>query len=127
VDEEGVVAMLPGKYLCVVCERELQPSPTPLGWSRIRYEQGICFECIESLYRMMVAIKRADAGAATAKEWNEKHPVGTRVRYHPIIGKDEGTIESATRSVAWCLYCGTPVVSIVGKTGGVALEALDVP
>ena len=61
----------------------------------------------------------------TAVEWNQRFPVGTPVRYHPIIG-DKEFITSKTRSEAWELGHGAPVVKIEGRTGGVALEAIDV-
>lgn len=61
----------------------------------------------------------------SALEWNEKHPVGTKVKYHPIIDEPE-FIESATRSEAWELGHGAPIVKIVGRAGGVSLDALDV-
>ena len=61
----------------------------------------------------------------TAAEWNQRFPVGTPVRYHPIIG-DHEFVESTTRSEAWELGHGAPVVKIDGRTGGVLLEAIDV-
>ncbi len=61
----------------------------------------------------------------TMEEWNLRYPIGTPVRYHPIIGDPE-YMESKTRSVAWNLGHGAPVVKIEGITGGVLLEAIDV-
>jgi hypothetical protein len=62
----------------------------------------------------------------TSEEWNEKYPVGTKVIYHATIGANsEYDMVSATRSKAWTL-CGTPVVMIERKAGGVAIEALDI-
>ena len=61
----------------------------------------------------------------TATEWNRRFPVGTPVLYHPIIG-DKEHITSKTRSEAWELGHGAPVVKIEGLTDGVALEAIDV-
>ncbi len=61
----------------------------------------------------------------TATEWNQHFPVGTPVRYHPIIG-DPDFITSKTRSEAWELGHGAPVVKIEGRPGGVLLEAIDV-
>ena len=61
----------------------------------------------------------------TAEEWNELYPVGTPVRYHPIIDKAEG-IDTRTRSAAWTLGHGEAVVAVEGKSGGVCLCALDV-
>ncbi len=61
----------------------------------------------------------------TAAEWNERYPVGTPVRYHSIIGDPE-FVASKTRSEAWNLGHGAPVVKIEGIHGGVLLEAIDV-
>jgi hypothetical protein len=47
------------------------------------------------------------------------------VRYFPIRGLREYR-DSATRSEAWTLGHGEPVVLIEGQTGGVALWALQV-
>jgi len=61
----------------------------------------------------------------TAAEFNSRYPVGTPVFYHPIIGKPEGR-ETRTRSEAWELGNGEPVVKIEGLTGGVCLDALTI-
>jgi hypothetical protein len=60
-----------------------------------------------------------------ASEWNDRFPVGTAVRYWPISGQPE-TVVSKTRSPAWELGSGHTVVKIEGRTGGVAVEALEV-
>ena len=50
--------------------------------------------------------------------WNEKHPEGTRV----VVRRDNGDVlETTTRSPAWVVG-GTAVVSVVGISGGYALE-----
>lgn len=61
----------------------------------------------------------------TADEFNEQYAVGTKVKYHPIIGKEEG-IETETRSEAWALRPDVHLVSVKGKAGGVSLEALTI-
>ena len=48
------------KTKCVVCERDLVPAPTELGWMHVRLGEGLCFDCIESNYRAMIVIKKAD-------------------------------------------------------------------
>lgn len=63
-------------------------------------------------------------GGPTADDWNATHPVGTRVRYQPVKGIDVFE-ETTTRSEAWEV-CGTPVVKIVGRAGGCALDHLTV-
>lgn len=60
-----------------------------------------------------------------ADEWNQRYPVGTPVRYHPIIDDHESVV-SKTRSEAWELGHGAAVVKIEGRTGGVLLEAIEV-
>lgn len=62
----------------------------------------------------------------TDTEWNRKYPVGTRVRYFPIMGELETHIDSVTRSEAWTLGHGAAVVKIVGTAGGVSLSHLTV-
>jgi len=63
----------------------------------------------------------------TADEWNELHPVGTPVRYWPLRNPTEGPpFDSRTRSKAWDLGHGQPVVLIEGKSGGMCLTHLDV-
>lgn len=60
----------------------------------------------------------------TAEEWNKRHPVGTPVRFETYRG---GPIEeSRTRSEAWELGHGEPVVKIEGRAGGVCLDFLTV-
>lgn len=66
----------------------------------------------------------------TSLEWNEKMPVGTQVKYFPIMD-DAGELigdpfETTTRSMAWDLGFRAPVVLLTGKTGGVYLSHLRV-
>lgn len=67
---------------------------------------------------------RSERRAPTAAEWNEKYPVGTPVRYHPVMGDPE-FVTSKTRSPAWQLGHGQSVVAIEGQAGGVCLEAVE--
>lgn len=61
------------------------------------------------------------AGAAVVEAWNAAHPSGTPV----TLTKDDGsTIETATRSVAWALGNGEPVVLVEGITGCYALDRI---
>ena len=47
-------------------------------------------------------------------EWNAAHPVGTPV----AVTQDDGSVvETTTRSEAWCLGHGEPVVKYAGRTG----------
>lgn len=56
-----------------------------------------------------------------AKEWNDRYPVGQPV----ALTEDDGSITyTQTRSIAWNLDHGTPVVRVDGKTGGYLLERI---
>lgn len=59
----------------------------------------------------------------TAEEWNARYPVGTKVRLRSHLD-DTHTTEHFTRSEAWNLCHGEPVVLLSGKTGGWALSNL---
>lgn len=61
----------------------------------------------------------------TAAQFNARYPVGTLVRYYPIAG-DRKFEATATRSEAWELGDGTPVVSLIGFAGGKAIAHLEV-
>lgn len=63
----------------------------------------------------------------TASAWNRHHPPGTYVRYHPVMPPgSEAPLDARTRSEAWELGDGTPIVKIEGKVGGVSLLHLEV-
>lgn len=61
----------------------------------------------------------------TAALFNERYPVGTKVRYFPV-SNESGFVESKTRTPAWELGHGAAVVSIEGRSGGVLVQALKV-
>ncbi|MBT0772326.1 hypothetical protein KIH74_25500 [Kineosporia sp. J2-2] len=61
----------------------------------------------------------------SAAQWNAENPVGTRVRYWPWTREGEG-FESTTRSEAWTLPSGAPVVMVDGYPGGIYLTHLEV-
>lgn len=77
-------------------------------------------ECIE---REIAYLERLHM---TAQEWNERHGVGTRVRYDSIIPPIANArgFYSRTRSEAWTLGSGHAVVKIEGRTGGFHLSHL---
>lgn len=57
-----------------------------------------------------------------AQEWNKLYPPGTEV----FLTNDDGKIEeTTTRSIAWLLGSGHPVVSVEGRTGGYLLERIQ--
>lgn len=66
--------------------------------------------------------KRVDSGAWAVGVWNALVPPGSEV----IVRRDDGEAEGGvTRSVAWQLGDGTPVVKIEGKPGGYLLWRVE--
>ncbi|MFB7672901.1 hypothetical protein ACFC26_15985 [Kitasatospora purpeofusca] len=70
----------------------------------------------------------------TAAEWNARYPVGTPVTAYPgvrpeyaaSIGLTDYTrLETHTRTPAWTLGDGEPVVSVDGYAGGISLQHID--
>lgn len=60
---------------------------------------------------------------AEVRQWNIRHPRGTRVR----VRLDDGScLNSETRSDAWQLDDGTAVILVVGITGAYRLERVEV-
>lgn len=60
----------------------------------------------------------------TAEQWNASHPIGTEVTYHHILPAEDAGLRTRTRSQAWPLGHGEPVVKVEGITGGVLLSHL---
>ncbi len=57
----------------------------------------------------------------TATEWNEKYPVGQPVS----LTEDDGSLtHTQTKSEAWELGHGEPVVRVDGKSGGYLLSRI---
>ena len=54
-----------------------------------------------------------DEAKSLVQDWNDKYPVGTEVVLTNDLGKEEHT---ATRSIAWVIPCGEPLVSVKGGT-----------
>ena len=50
------------KAACVVCKEPLYEAPTECGWAKVRAREGLCFDCIESFYRVMASVREADGG-----------------------------------------------------------------
>ena len=88
-------------------------------------------------------------GQRKADAWNAKHPVGTPVMAYPGIRPEDPVavgyrqrvetgrtfrdetdpterLKTVTRSVAWPLGSGDPVVLVEGYSGGIVLEHIDV-
>lgn len=67
----------------------------------------------------------AGSKQAAADRFNDRHPVGTPVRYWPGARLGEGR-ESKTRTPAWLVGGHTACVSVEGYPGGIALTHVDV-
>lgn len=61
----------------------------------------------------------------TAGQWNELYKVGTPVRFWPGSRVVDHPKVSRTRTPAWALGSGTPVVSVEGSSGGMALTHVE--
>jgi hypothetical protein len=60
-----------------------------------------------------------------AETWNEQHKIGIRVAAYPAT-RDDKPLLTRTRSEAWALGHGEPVVKVVGYPGGITLSHVDV-
>jgi hypothetical protein len=60
----------------------------------------------------------------TAEEFNAEYPVRMAVRYYRLIDRPEHTT-SRTRTPAWNLGDGSPVVSVDGRAGGLSLDHIE--
>ena len=58
----------------------------------------------------------------TAKEWNEKYPVGQPVTLYDDLGQPHKT---HTRSIAWTQATGDVLVKVNGISGGYLLERIQ--
>ncbi|MFI6862611.1 hypothetical protein ACIBKZ_22410 [Streptomyces sp. NPDC050421] len=67
----------------------------------------------------------------TADEWNELYPVGTPVVAYPLTRPEDSNphffkqLDTVTRTPAWTLGHGEPVVSVTGYAGGICLTHVD--
>ena len=61
----------------------------------------------------------------TAEEFNKKYPIGTKVKYFPILGCKE-VKECKTTSEAWNLGHNEPVVKLDIGAGGYYLSNIEV-
>lgn len=63
---------------------------------------------------------------ATAKEWNDAHPVGTSVTRYKLVKPLREPVETITRSEAWVMGGHSVMVMVNGQAGGVLLESVQV-
>jgi hypothetical protein len=68
----------------------------------------------------------------TAEQWNERYPIGTPVIAYPGVRPEHpaaaelcAVLTTRTRSIAWNLGHGTPVVAVDGYAGGIDLGHID--
>ncbi|MFJ9771167.1 hypothetical protein ACIRVF_07980 [Kitasatospora sp. NPDC101157] len=67
----------------------------------------------------------------TAEQWNDRYPIGTPVTAYPGVRPEHRAVElctvltTRTRSRAWNLGHGEPVVAVEGYAGGISLEHVD--
>lgn len=69
-------------------------------------------------------------GQQQADEFNRRYPVGTPVMAYPLTRPGENPhffkqLNTVTRTPAWILGHGAPVVSVTGYAGGIALTHVD--
>jgi hypothetical protein len=66
-----------------------------------------------------IAIRNSTKPENVARNWNEKHPVGTLVE----VTRDNGSIEETlTASEAWVMGGHSAVIKLVGFSGGYSLN-----
>lgn len=69
--------------------------------------------------------------STTADQWNARYPIGTPVVAYPLTRPEDNQpdyferLETQTRSAAWALGHGEPVVMVDGHAGGIALTHVD--
>lgn len=74
-----------------------------------------------SLAQVLADLDAREAAAKRAATvWNAAHPVGTLVRYWPVMGQQTSKV-ATTRTPAWAIPSGAALVSITGQAGGVNL------
>lgn len=55
----------------------------------------------------------------------KKFPIGTKVKYFPLLSDKTNFRVGTVRSIPWDL-CGSTVVKITGEAGGLCVEHLEV-
>ena len=76
--------------------------------------------------RFEVRPRRAGKNTQAVEQFNAHHRVGTPVLYWPGTREGDGR-ESVTRSPAWLMGGHSPVVTVDGYPGGIALTHIVVP
>lgn len=97
-------------------------------------KQPVAIQCARHAKVVIVSNPEGRHSAAMVEAWikcdkfNAQYPIGTKVSYKSLLEHaTEWDIKATqTRSVAWALPSGEPVVMIVGKPGGVSLDHVEV-
>lgn len=82
-------------------------------------------------YQAQLAADKAE-GQRLADAFNRRYPVGTPVIAYPLTRPEDNNpsffkrLETVTRTPAWILGDGDPVVSVEGYAGGICLTHVDV-
>ncbi|MFF9271091.1 hypothetical protein [Streptomyces rochei] len=85
-----------------------------------------CEQCptCPTLARQRTSETQKPRGGLTADEFNDRYPVGTPVIAYPDTREDPPLL-TCTRSRAWELGHGLPVVMVDGYSGGICLTHVD--
>lgn len=59
-----------------------------------------------------------------ARLFNDKYPIGSHFNYYPNPGVPDYE-EVVTRSAAWSMAGGKPVVRVEGRIGGITVSKLE--
>ncbi|MFF4644907.1 hypothetical protein [Streptomyces sp. NPDC001389] len=108
------------------------PAPTnPQAEAAVRslvnggYAERIAREIIASVRGEARVADAMAEGTRRAVAWNASCPIGTPVMAYPGTRDEEG-LSTRTRSLAWNLGHGEPVVQVEGYAGGISLDHVDV-
>jgi hypothetical protein len=81
-------------------------------------------DTVEEIGDGLFAVHRS--AGVTAELWNRVVSVGSRVVAHPGARGGDASFGTVTRSPAWNLGHGLPVVKVEGHAAGIALTHVDV-
>ena len=79
-----------------------------------------------TLERVRRQLAKARQVIDTRDTWNACHPIGTAVRYWPMVRGGEPVYEGVTRSKAWLTSSGHVSVLVSTYSGGIALTHVEV-
>ena len=119
LDQQGVFAkqftrMIDGKVTTVGLRIGVKPN------------HAVAFfgDTVQEIGDGLFAVQRSSE--VTADMWNRVVPLGSRVIAHPGMRDGDLSFGTTTRSAAWGLGHGRPVVKVEGHAGGISLTHVDV-